>query len=223
MPMSYALLTSGDKDSVLALDRARRSRIDVRYLVSIHEGPASRASTHGVRQELIALQAQSLELELLTKRAASGEFDEVFTSMLEDLKHRGVEGLVCGHVHMNDVRAWHEERVVAAGLEHIEPIWGEPPIEVLWEVVERGYQAMVVSVDLSRKAARFLGRELDADLVTEIGVTDDLDPCGEAGEYRTFVYDGPAFSQAVPFEIGETLELEGHRFVDLRPPALRPM
>jgi uncharacterized protein (TIGR00290 family) len=220
--MSYALLTSGDKDSVLTLDRARRNGIDVQCLVSIYQGPPNRVSLHGVRPELIELQAQSLGLELVTRRAGAGEFDAAFTAMLEELKDRCVEGLVCGHVHMSDVRAWCEKRVLDVGLRHLEPILGEPPIELLWEVVERGYQAIVTSVDLSRQAADFLGRELDADLVTEIGVTDDLDPCAEAGEYQTFVYDGPAFSHAVPFEIGETLELQGHRFVDLKPPALRP-
>jgi len=218
--MSYALLTSGDKESVLALDRARRAHIDVEYLVTVCEGPTSLPTAHAVRYELIELQAQSLNLKLVARRVKAGELDAAFTDLLRELSDRRVEGLVSAHVHMNDVRQWHEERVRGAGLKHVDPIWGEPPIELLWEVVERGYQAIVTSVDLSRRAVQFLGRELDADLVTEIGVTDDLDPCGEAGEYRTFVFDGPAFSHAVPFEVGETLEHKGHRFVDLRPGVL---
>jgi diphthamide synthase (EF-2-diphthine--ammonia ligase) len=101
----------------------------------------------------------------------------------------------------------------------VEPIWGEPSIEVAWEVVERGYQAVVVSVDLSLGAATFLGREFDADLVTDLGCTEGLDAGGEHGEYHTFVYDGPAFDIPVPFSLGDTVEIEGHRFVDLMPNA----
>jgi diphthamide synthase (EF-2-diphthine--ammonia ligase) len=91
-------------------------------------------------------------------------------------------------------------------------------MELAYEVVERGYRAIVVSVDLSRPAAGFLGRELDADLLTEIAITEGLDPCGERGEYHTFVYDGPQFSQPVVVEPGATVEFEGHRFLDLVPP-----
>ncbi len=86
-------------------------------------------------------------------------------------------------------------------------------------MVERGYQAIVVSVDLALGGAEYLGREWDADLVTEIGCTDDLDPCGENGEFHTLVYDGPEFRQPVAFTRGETVEMEGHRFLDLVPPS----
>jgi len=122
-----------------------------------------------------------------------------------------------GNISLADVRAWYEERVTAAGLAHHEPLWGEPSMELAYEVVERGYHALVVAVNLEMRAVRFLGRELDADLLTEIGITDDLDPCGERGEYHTFVFDGPEFQAPVGFAIGEPLVREGHRFLDLRP------
>lgn len=215
--MSYALMTSGGKDSVLALDRARRERLDVTCLVNIYEGSSGRVRFHGVRRELIEQQAEGLGLELIQRHTTPDDFESIFAATLADLKNRDIAGVVFGDIHLSDVRSWYEERVTAAGLAHIEPIWGEPPIELLWEVVERGYQAIVTSVDLNLRAAPFLGRELDADLVTEMGVTDDLDPCGEGGEYHTFVYDGPEFRNQVHFAIGDTIELEGHRFLDLMP------
>jgi uncharacterized protein (TIGR00290 family) len=210
-------MTSGGKDSVLALDRARRERLPVECLVNIYEGSSGRVRFHGVRRELIGQQAQDLGLELIQHHTGPDDFETVFRKTLTQLRERGVAGIIFGNIHLSEVREWYEERVTAAGLEHIEPIWGEPPIELLWEVVERGYQAIVTSVDLNREAVQFLGRELDADVVTEMGVTDDFDPCGEAGEYHTFVYDGPEFRQGLQFRRGDTLEVQGHRFVDLLP------
>ncbi|GBD31170.1 MAG: ATPase [Gemmatimonadales bacterium] len=216
--MIYALMSSGGKDSTLALDRARREGLDVRYLANIYEGSTGRVRFHGVRAELIARQAEALGLECVQLHTHPRPFEPVFLDLLQQLKARGCSGIVFGNIHLSDVRAWYEERVTAAGLRHVEPLWGEPAMELAYEVVERGYRAIVVSVDLKQPAAGFLGRELDADLLTEIAITDGLDPCGERGEYHTFVYDGPQFSQPVVVEPGATVEFEGHRFLDLVPP-----
>lgn len=215
--MAYALMSSGGKDSTLALDRAQRRGFDVRYLANIYEGNTGRVRFHGVPAALIRIQAQALGLEPILRNTHPADFETVFLGLLEQLHDQGIEGMVFGNIHLADVRAWYEERVRDAGLEHVEPLWGDPAIEVLHEVVERGYHGVVVSVDTKQRAAGFLGRELDADLITEIGITDGLDACGEHGEYHTFVYDGPAFSHPVPFSPGETREIEGHRFLDLIP------
>lgn len=220
--MAYALMSSGGKDSTLALDRARRMGLDVRYLVNIYEGTSGRVRFHGVRHALIVEQARALGLELLTAATSPASFEGTFTHLLRELKALGVQGVVFGNIHLADIRAWYEERVRAQGLEHIEPLWGAPPVELVWEVLERGYRALIVSVDLARSAVRFLGRELDADVYTEISTRDDLDPAGEAGEYHTFVFDGPELRQPVAFTKGDTLVMEGHRFVDLIPAAGPP-
>ncbi len=215
--MHYALMSSGGKDSTLALDRARRQHLDVKYLVNLFDGESKRVRFHGVRSELIELQARALGLEPISAATKGTEYEPIFLDTLRELKQRDVGGVIFGNISLQDVRSWYEERVTDTGLVHLEPIWGEPSIEVAWEVVERGYQAVVVSVDLALGAADFLGREFDADLVTELGCTDDLDAGGEHGEYHTFVYDGPTFETPVSFSVGETVEFEGHRFVDLMP------
>ncbi len=215
--MTYALMSSGGKDSTLALDRARREQLDVRYFVNIYDRATQRVRFHGVRRDLIESQAQALGLDPIIKEAGEDGFESAFSDVLQQLKQRDVAGVVFGNVHSSDVRAWYEDRVRAAGLQHIEPLWGEPSIELAWEVVERGYQALIVSVDLAQGAAAFLQREFDADLVTDLGCSDDLDPGGEHGEYHTFTYDGPEFESAVPFALGDTVEKKGHRFIDLQP------
>lgn len=210
-------MSSGGKDSTLALDRARRMGMDVRFLANIYEGSTGRVRFHGIRQAMITAQARALGLELMATATSPASFEDAFLGTLERLKNSDVTGLIFGDIHLADVRAWFEERVTAHGLEHVEPLWGEPPVEIAWEVVERGYRALIVSVDLARGAKTFLGRELDADVVTEMGTTEDLDPCGEQGEYHTFVFDGPELKEPIDYSIGETVELDGHRFIDLIP------
>jgi uncharacterized protein (TIGR00290 family) len=216
--MAYALMTSGGKDAVLALDRARRAGHDVPLLVTLYDGTSSRIRYHGLRRQLLDLQAAALGVDLLALPVPPGGYEPVFNDALRSLKERGLTGVIFGNISLADVRAWYEERVVAADLEHVEPLWGGPAVEVAWEVVERGFRALVVSVNLDERATSFLGREFDADLVTQISVIGKLDPSGERGEYHTFVFDGPDFAHAVGFTRGQALEHEGHRFLDLLPP-----
>jgi uncharacterized protein (TIGR00290 family) len=215
--MAFALMSSGGKDGTLALDRARRAGFDVRWYASVFEGATGRLRFHGVPHALVETQARALGLEPVLKRTHPDTFEEAFGRLLQDLRARGCTGILFGNISLADVRAWYEDRVTAAGLAHEELLWGEPAMELAYEVVERGYRALVVSVNLAMRAVPFLGRELDADLLTEIGITDDLDPCGERGEYHTFVFDGPEFRDPVGFAIGDLLELDGHRFLDLQP------
>lgn len=213
--MFYALMSSGGKDSTLALDRARRMGLEVRFLANIYDGASGRVRFHGVRHELINAQATSLGLECVQAETTPEAFEAVFLQLLDDLRTRGCRGVVFGNIHLEDVRGWYERRVRAKGLEHVEPLWGEPAIELVHEVVERGYRALVVGVDLKQPAAGFLGRELDADLLTEIGITDGLDAAGECGEYHTFVHDGPAFAYPLLIRAGHSVDFNGHRFLDL--------
>lgn len=211
----YALMSSGGKDSTLALDRARREGRDVRYLANIFEGTTGRVRFHGVRSELIARQAAALGLELVADRTTPQAFEPVFLRMLDELVRRRVGGVIFGNIHLADVRAWYEDRVRTARLDHLEPLWGQPPATLLREFVSRGYRALVVSVDLAQPAAPLLGRDVDGELVSRILATDGVDPCGERGEYHTFVYDGPEFRAPLSVHRGEEVEIDGHRFLDL--------
>ena len=210
-------MSSGGKDSTLALDRARRQGLDVRILANLYDRDSGRVRFHGVRAALIAEQAEALGLTCLQAATGADDFADVFEQLLDDLKQRGCHGVVFGNIHLADVREWYEARVRAARLEHVEPLWGEPPIEIVYEVIERGYRALIVGVDAHRAAAPFLGRELDADVVTELGIAEGLDPSGERGEYHTFVHDGPAFATPIAFRPGEVRETDTHRLLDLLP------
>lgn len=220
---AYALAWSGGKDSALALHRSRIAGRRVTHLLSIVDGPSGRVPYHGVRRELLRAQADALGVELVL-RDASGEagsgFEEAFRDALGELSERGLRGLVFGNIHLDDVRAWYEERVTGAGLEHVEPLWGGDPARLVREFVRLGYRSRVVSVQLDSDAdPDWLGRDLDAELLERLAARPDVDPCGEKGEFHSFCWDGPLFRAAVDTVEDGTLEVEGHRILDLRPAA----
>lgn len=211
---TYALSWSGGKDSALALDRATRQGLIVKYLLNIYEGSTNRVRFHGVRRELMQSQARALGLELVQRATHPDDFEKVFLDALHDLRARGVHGIVFGNIHLADVRAWYEERTSGLGFRHVEPLWGEPPGALVREFVRRGYRARVVSVDLKQGRREWLGREITDALIEEFERA-GADPCGEKGEYHTFVFDGPLFAHPVEIREVGRLEMEGHALIDL--------
>lgn len=218
---AHALAWSGGKDSTLALHRSRLEGLRVTHLLSIVDGPSGRVPYHGVRGELLRAQADALGLEIVLGQTSADEgFEEVFLAALAELTDLGLRGLVFGNIHLDDVRAWYEERVTGAGLEHVEPLWGGDPSRLVREFVRLGYRSRVISVQLDSPAdPGWLGRELDEDLRTDIADRPEVDPCGEKGEFHSFCWDGPLFCRPVEAVEDGTLEIEGHRILDLRAPA----
>lgn len=211
-----ALAWSGGKDSALALHRLRAQGRPPRWLVNLFEASSGRVRFHGVRAELVAAQARSLGVELVQRPVGPDGFEAAFRAVLEDLRGAGCGAVAFGNVHLEDVRAWYEARVRAAGMEHTEPLWGSRPSALVREFVRLGYRAVVTAVDLSRGRPEWVGVGVDEAFVRSVEAV-GADACGEFGEYHTFVFDGPAFSQPVRFRLGPTLERDGHRFVDLLP------
>lgn len=210
----YALATGAGKDATLALHRARAAGLEVAVGFNLYDGASGRVAFHGTRTALVQAHCRALGLEPVLAPAREGGFEPAFLEMLRRLGGMGMEGVVFGNIHLEDVRAWYEERTTAAGLEHREPLWGQAPGELVREVVDLGYRAVVVSIDVERGDPAWVGRELDLDLVEAVEAR-GADPCGEQGEFHTFVYDGPAFRRPLPVVRGEVVEMHGHRLVDL--------
>ena len=215
--MSVALSWSGGKDSTLALDRALSLGLPVSHLFNIYDATSGRVRFHGVRRELIQAQAEALGLELIQRASSPDEFEPVFLSILDHLAAVHVTTVLFGNIHLEDVRAWYEERTLGRGFEHREPLWGQDTEELLKEFVSRGHRAVVVSVDGSRGDPGWLGQPLDAAFVAEVAGRPDVDPCGEHGEFHTFVHDGPLFRSPISIRTGERIESEGHHLIDLIP------
>ncbi|HEV8656080.1 MAG TPA: diphthine--ammonia ligase [Candidatus Limnocylindria bacterium] len=198
----YALMWSGGKDSALALWRARREGLNVDWLVNVYDRATERVRFHATPIEAIALQAQAAGVSLVSVPTDWETFDASLRETLATLARQGCRGIVFGDIHLADVRAWYEERTRAAGLEHVEPLWGDAPSALLSEFVAIGGRAVLTCVETAKLDASWLGRVIDERFVRDIAAM-GVDPCGENGEYHSFAYSGPFFGAAVPWRAGE--------------------
>jgi len=199
----HALMWSGGKDSALALSRAKAAGIDVARLINFYDADTRRVRFHATRVGMLEAQAAQLGIELRAIPTSWSDMADRLSLELDGLRTEGFEGVVLGDIHLADVRTWYEDRVKSAGLRHVEPIWGEPPGELLREFVETGGRAVVTCVDRTRLKPDWLGRIIDERFVDEIRET-EIDPCGENGEYHSFAFQGPPFHRPVEWHPGET-------------------
>jgi uncharacterized protein (TIGR00290 family) len=223
-PVRAAVLWSGGKDSMLALHRAvtdapaagagGAAGVRITALFNLFDGATGRVRFHGVRRELIAAQAAALQLDLLQLPTSMASFEAVFLDGLSRLRERGIGALVLGNIHLADVRAWYEERTVAAGLRHIEPLWGMPSRAVVDEVIGCGYRARITGIECATARRAWLGRDLDPGLAAAFEDA-GIDAAGERGEYHTLVWDGPLFRSALPVANGRVHEADGFAFIDV--------
>jgi diphthine-ammonia ligase len=202
MSSRYALMWSGGKDSALVLHRARAMGLDVARLITFYDSTTGRVRFHATRVEMLRAQAESAGIELSAIATTWPEMDARLREELAQLRGAGFAGVVLGDIHLADVRAWYEERVRAAALEHVEPIWGERPAELVREFVDTGGRAVITCVDETRLDRSWLGRVIDEKFVDEI-VTAGVDPCGENGEYHSFTFRSPEFAVDVAWRPGE--------------------
>jgi uncharacterized protein (TIGR00290 family) len=193
---------SGGKDSALALDRARRSGLDVARLISFYDSTTGRVRFHATRVEMLEAQAQAIGIELHAIPTSWPDMEMNLNQALAALGDEGFAGVVFGNIHLADVREWYEKRVRAAGLEHVEPIWGEPPRRLLTEFVASGGRAVLTCVELAKLDQSWLGRITDERFAAEIEKT-GVDACGENGEYHSFAFAGPLFEKPLGWAAGE--------------------
>lgn len=212
----YALLWSGGKDSALALHRTRAGGLPVTRLLNFYDSSNGRVRFHATRVELLHAQAAAIGLPLTALGMAWPEMEARLIEELKRLREEGFSGVVLGDIHLADVRAWYEERVTAAGLEHVEPLWGESPPALVREFVASGGRAVITCVDLGRLDASWLGRVIDDRFPEEIAGT-GADACGENGEFHSFAFAGPLFAKPVAWKAGERHSEGGFLQLDLLP------
>jgi len=205
-----AVFFSGGKDSMLALDRVTRSSYHVAQLVTLYDGASERVRFHGVPIALMQAQAKALDIPSLLYPTTPENFAQVFLQALGELRADGVNALVFGDIHLADVRGWYEERVRAAGMLHVEPLWGEEPTSLVHETLTKGYTAIITCIEEATADPAWLGQTITGALVEEF-VQRGIDPCGERGEYHTFVVDGPLFQRPLAVTLGAERQEQGFR------------
>jgi uncharacterized protein (TIGR00290 family) len=207
---------SGGKDSALALQRAIAAGTQIARMVNFHDAATRRVRFHATRVGMIQAQADAAGIELRAIGSSWPDLEARLVAELAALRSEGFAGVVFGDIHLADVRAWFENHVKAAGLEHIEPIWGEEPAQLVSEFVEAGGRAVITCVDLSRLDSSWLGRIIDERFVDQIAST-QADPCGENGEYHSFAFQGPLFARQVSWKPGDVRSEAGFSQLDVLP------
>jgi len=213
-----ALLSwSGGKDSAWALERLRGSQIDVAALLTTVNEQAGRVAMHGVRRELIEEQARSLGIPLwiapLPWPCPNGRYEEVMAEMCRRAVTEGIEAVIFGDLFLEDIRAYRERMLVGTGLEPVFPLWKQPTDLLAREMLAGGLRARIACIDRRALDLSFAGREFDANFLADLPAA--ADPCGENGEFHTFVSDGPLFRRPIAVETGVRHEDGDFTFVDL--------
>lgn len=212
---------SGGKDSVLSLFKIEQcGEYEVTALITTITAEYSRVSMHGLRCDLLYRQAESLRLPLenvlISKNAGNAEYEGRLNDILSRYKRAGVSVVIYGDIFLEDIRAYREERLGEIGIECVFPLWKEDTARLAREFVESGFRAVTICVDSEALDGAFAGREYDRDFLSDL--PPGVDPCGENGEFHTFVYDGPIFKQRIDFEKGEVMSRDGRfYYCDLIP------
>lgn len=221
-----ALSWSGGKDSALALRALREDpATEPVALLTTFSEDSDRVTVHGVRRELVRAQARATGLPLvevsLPFPCSAATYGQRMERALLSPPLDGVETMAFADLFLVDVRAYREERLASVGRRALFPLWGRDTAALAREFVEAGFEATLVSVDPSQLDPCFVGRELDRRLLADL--PPGVDPCGENGEFHSFVHAGPVFDAPIPFERGEAEMRGGFAFQDLLPAGRAPL
>ena len=220
---AVALSWSGGKDSALALESLReRDEVDVVALLTSVTSGYDRISIHGVRRLLLERQAESLGLPLVTVELApacsNADYETAFLEGLGRLSdaHPRVERIAFGDLYLADVREYRDRLLSNTRLTGMYPLWNQPTAALAEHFITAGFAAIIVCADTTQIAGSLAGRDFDRALLAELPPT--ADPCGENGEFHTFVHDGPIFTRAIHVERGDIVLRDGRfAYCDLLP------
>jgi uncharacterized protein (TIGR00290 family) len=215
----HALSWSGGKDSALTLWRLRAQSIEPEALITTVTDVYDRISMHGVRRELLGAQAESVGVPLVEVEIPPACVNEIYEARMAQAFEveplASVQTVAFGDLFLADIRAYREQRLAASGRSGLFPLWGQDTTALAREFVGAGFEAFIACLDPRVLPVSFAGRRYDESLLADLPA--GVDPCGENGEFHTFVYDGPIFSAPIACDAGEVAERDGFVFCDLLP------
>jgi uncharacterized protein (TIGR00290 family) len=219
-PTPTVLSWSGGKDSALVLHELLMDpSIEMRGLLTTVTEGYDRVSMHGVRTTLLSAQAEALSVPLrivrIPPRASNEQYERAMLDGFDQLRREGVEAVAFGDLFLEDVRAYRERLLTGTGLRPLFPLWGKQTTDLAKRFVACGFRAVLVCVDPRQVDVSHCGSEYDMELLRAL--PERADPCGENGEFHTFVYDGPMFGEPIATQRGVVVEREGFVFCDLLP------
>jgi len=223
MRIPVVMSWSGGKDSAIALHEILRGdQFEVVALMTSISDEYRRVSHHGVREILLDQQADALGLPLEKVYLPSGKhqpctnevYEQIMGTVLAKFQARGVQTVAFGDLFLEDLRSWREANLAKVGMRGLFPIWRRDTTEMAHEVVRSGFKAYLSCVE-GKMGPGFVGRPYDENLLRDL--PPGIDPCGENGEFHSFVHDGPIFNRPVPVRVGEIVIRDGRHYADLLP------
>jgi uncharacterized protein (TIGR00290 family) len=209
---------SSGKDSAMALHVARHELgIDVRSLLVTVNADADRVAMHAVRRELVDAQAQRLSLPVhvvdIPSPCPNDVYEVAMSQAVATARAAGVDQMIFGDLFLEDVRAYREDRLAGSGITPVFPLWDRPTERLARDMLAAGVRAVLTCVDPRVLPAEFVGRAYDEALLADL--PDAVDPCGERGEFHTFVWDAPGYASPIDIEVGVVVERDGFVFCDV--------
>lgn len=211
---------SSGKDSAWALHVLReQDEVELVALLTTFNHAMDRVAMHAVRRSLVRMQAERAGLPLweveLPWPCSNEQYEALMAEACQRALDAGVEQVAFGDLYLRDVRAYRERQLAGTGLEPIFPLWDVPTRALAEQMIAAGVKARLTCVDPRKLERDFAGRDFDGELLRAL--PSEVDPCGENGEFHSFVYASPAFSSPIAIRSGEVVERDGFVFADLLP------
>jgi uncharacterized protein (TIGR00290 family) len=215
-----ALSWSSGKDSAWSLYLLTQdTEIEVVALLTTINTEFDRVAMHAVRRELLELQAASTGIPLwqipLPWPCSNDQYEAQLRGVCERAVQEGVQAIAFGDLFLADIRAYREKQLTGTGLDPIFPVWDIPTSKLANDMIAGGIRAKITCVNPKVLPREFAGRDFDSSFLADL--PPGVDPCGENGEFHTFVHAGPMFTRAIPVKAGEIVERDGFVFADLSP------
>ncbi len=219
MGKKRALLSwSSGKDSAWALHEVKLAgEFEVVGLLTTVNETHERVAMHAVRRSLLQAQAASAGIPLweipIPWPCSNAEYEAVMLAAMQRAKREDIENMIFGDLYLEDIRSYREQKLAPTGIEPVFPLWNRPTAQLAREMIDGGLVAHITTVDPKQAPSTFVGRRFDHEFLNEL--PSSVDPCGENGEFHSFVSAGPMLDKALPVRVGECVERDGFHFADL--------
>ncbi len=219
VPIPTLVSWSSGKDSAWSLHLLQQNpEYQVAGLLTTLNTEFNRVAMHSTRREVLEAQAEAAGLPLrvvpLPWPCSNEAYEAAMRTACDAAIASGVKAIAFGDLFLEDIRRYREERLSGTGLTPLFPVWKLDTHALLREMIEAGVKTRIVCIDPKKLPREFAGRDLDAEFLRDL--PEGIDPCGENGEFHTFVYDGPMFRYPIPIESGEVVERDGFIFADVK-------
>lgn len=207
---------SGGKETALSCYRAMRNRdIQVAYLLNMISENGKRSRTHGISSKLLRSQAQAMGIPIVQRQTTWETYEREFKKAVSDLRKKGIRAGIFGDIDLREHRDWVERVSEESGIKPIFPLWKMEREEILAELICSGFQAIVVAAKADLLDSKWIARKIDREFINDLKKIAEVDLCGEAGEYHTFVTAGPIFQKKINILKTEKSKRNKHWYLEV--------